>query len=257
VVASLITERTVRSEPRPFGGRMEPILSLRSWAMAKRQWVRYVGRQGPGGFSVVTMRCLKHRMSMNHIESIEVGLKENKPHTEIVRKVYLAYPTKVLVGDEERQYKILNAISCFLKVPIMSIQIAGSAKTGRSFHKQKDFVPGDSDLDVAVIDAGLYQRYMEAIFLVTKGYADNSRFPLKNGKPVLDEYRSYLNRGIFRPDLMPSCEERKSWNAFFGKLSREHGDLFKSINACIYMSQAFFESKQRSAIKSYIDNRVV
>ena len=194
---------------------------------------------------------------MNHIESIEAGLKDKKPYNEIVRKVYLAYPTKALIGDEERQYQILNDISCFFNVPIMSIQVAGSAKTGRSFHKQKDFEPRNSDLDIAIIDPGLYQKYMETIFSVTKGYSDNTGFSIRNGKSTFEEYLSYLTRGIFRADLMPTCEARKAWNQFFGQLSQEHGDLFKSINAGIYMSQLFFENKQRSAIKNYIDTKAV
>lgn len=194
---------------------------------------------------------------MNHIESIEAGLKDKKPYNEIVRKVYLAYPTKALIGDEERQYQILNDISCFFNVPIMSIQVAGSAKTGRSFHKQKDFEPRNSDLDIAIIDPGLYQKYMETIFSVTKGYSDNTGFSIRNGKSTFEEYLSYLTRGIFRADLMPTCEARKAWNQFLGQLSQEHGDLFKSINAGIYMSQLFFENKQRSAIKNYIDTKAV
>ncbi|WP_039914888.1 hypothetical protein [Cellvibrio mixtus] len=194
---------------------------------------------------------------MNHIESIEVGLRDKKPYNEIVRKVYLAYPTKALIGDEERQYQILNDISCFFNVPIMSIQVAGSAKIGRSVHKQRDFEPGNSDLDIAIIDLGLYQKYMEKIFNVTKGYSDQTGFQIRDGRSTAEEYLSYLTRGIFRADLMPVCEERKSWNQFFGQLSLRHGDLFKSINAGIYMSQSFFESKQRSVIRNYIDTKAI
>lgn len=194
---------------------------------------------------------------MNHIESIEVGLKAKIPYNEIVRKVYLAYPTKALIGDEERQYLILNEISCFFNIPIMTIQVVGSAKTGRSFHKQKNFQPGDSDLDIAIIDYDLYRKYMEVIFSVTKGYSDKTGFPIINGKSTAEEYISYLTKGIFRADLMPSCDARKQWNKFFGQLSRKHGDLFKSINAGIYMTQVFFENKQRSAIKNYVDTKAV
>lgn len=194
---------------------------------------------------------------MDHIESIEIGLNDKKSYNEIVRKVYLAYPTKALIGEEERQYQILNEISCFFGVPIMSVQVAGSAKTGRSFHKQKYFEPGNSDLDIAIIDPVLFQRYVEAIFTVTKGYSDNTGFSMREGKSVSKEYLAYLTKGIFRADLMPTCEERKSWNMFFGQLSTTHGDLFKSINAAIYMSQVFFENKQRSAIKNYIKNKAI
>ena len=194
---------------------------------------------------------------MMHIEAIESGIKAKKSYNEIVRKVYLSYPTKALIGDEDRQYQILNEISCFFDIPFMSVQVAGSAKTGRSFHKQRDFQPGYSDLDVAIIDCGLYRKYMEEIFNVTKGYSDRSGFPLKKGKSTAEEYFVYLTKGIFRADLMPSCEARKTWNKFFGQLSSKHGDLFKTINAGIYMSQTFFENKQRSAIKNYVETKAV
>lgn len=194
---------------------------------------------------------------MNHIESIEAGLVAKKPYNEIIRKVYLAYPTKAFVGDEERQYIIMNEISCFFKIPIMCIQIAGSAKTGRSFHKQRDFIPGDSDLDVAIIDASLFQNYMEAIFKETKGYSVRTGFQIRDGQSTADEYIAYLTKGIFRADLMPSGEARKSWNKFFGLLSARHGDLFKSINAGIYFSQLFFENKQRSIINNYIESKAI
>ena len=99
---------------------------------------------------------------------------------------------------------------------------------------------------------------MEKVFKITKGYSIISGFPLnKDGISVFEEYKSYLNRGIFRADLMPSSEFRKAWNKFFGKLSSKHGDTFRKIDAGIYMSQCFFESKQRSAIKLYADRRAV
>lgn len=194
---------------------------------------------------------------MNHIESIEAGLAAHRPYNEIVRKVFLAYPTKAFVGEEERQYLILNEISVFFGVPIMSVQVAGSAKIGTSFHKRRDFDPGNSDLDIAIIDINLFQKYMEKIYTETKGYSDGTGFSMRDGQSVVDEYKTYLTKGIFRADLMPSGETRKQWNQFFGQLSGRHGDLFKSINAAIYLSQAFFEGKQRSAIKSYIDSKAL
>jgi len=194
---------------------------------------------------------------MDYIKSIEIGLKEKKPYNEIVRKIYLSHPTMALIGDEERQYNILNEISTHFSIPIIAVQVAGSAKTGKSFHKRSDFTPGESDLDIAIIHSGLFQKHMEMVFTVTKGCSDRTGFPLKNGTSTADDYISYISRGIFRPDLIPSCPARIEWNKFFGQLSKKHGDLFKSINAGIYLSQVFFENKQRSAIKNYLSNKAV
>ena len=194
---------------------------------------------------------------MNHIESIELGLHEKNPYNEIIRKVFLTYPTYAFKNNEERQYAILNDISCHFNVPIMSVQVAGSAKTGRSFHKNRDFISGKSDLDIAIIDSDLFMHYMESVFTITKGYSAREKFPRKNSVSTIDEYRSYLTRGIFRPDLMPTSNERANWHSFFGTLSTKNSDLFKSINAGIYMTQTFFESKQRSTIKEHINNKAI
>ena len=67
---------------------------------------------------------------MNHLDAIEKGLTSKKSLNEIARKVYLSYPTHALIGYEDKQYEIVNEISCHFSISIMSIQVAGSAKTG-------------------------------------------------------------------------------------------------------------------------------
>lgn len=192
---------------------------------------------------------------MNHIEAIEAGFSDNISLNEIARKIYLSYPTKAFIGNEESEFQILNEISRFFDIPITSVQIAGSAKTGRSFYQQTDFIAGISDLDVAIIEPRLFLKYSEIVFRESKGYSNQSIFPLKNGKRLYSEYGRYLMRGIFRPDLMPTGPERAKIRDFFGKLSVRHSMLFCNINAAIYQSEFFFECKQRSAIKNYFDKK--
>lgn len=190
---------------------------------------------------------------MDYSKAIELGLNARLSHNEIIRKIYLTYPTKVFIGAEEQQYELLNEISTFFKIPINAVQIAGSAKTGASYHQKTEFKEGVSDLDVAIIDHDLFISYMELVFRVSKGYSDHSLFVLRNGKSTYEEYVGYLARGMFRPDLMPICPERAAWHDFFNKLSNKHINFFKSINAAIYLSQSFFENKQRSAIRHFIE----
>ncbi|MBN1379482.1 MAG: hypothetical protein JXA04_09630 [Gammaproteobacteria bacterium] len=189
---------------------------------------------------------------MDHVESIKYGLNCKQPPHEIVRKVYLTYPTKALIGSEEKQYEILNSISTFFEIPIISIHVVGSAKVGKSLHQNTDFIPGKSDLDVAIIDALLYVKYMELSFKISNGYSDKTKFPIQNGgQSTFEQYVYWLSKGIFRPNLMPFGPERAEWTSFFGKLSDKHSDLFGRISAGIYLSQTFFEYKQRSAIEGY------
>jgi hypothetical protein len=194
---------------------------------------------------------------MNHIDGIEAGLKAKAAYSEIARKIFLTYPTAAFIGAEEQQYQVLNSIAHYFEIPITTIHVAGSAKTGRSFHQNLDFVPGASDLDVAIIDARLFIKYSEIVYSRSKRYSDQSLFPVKEGKSTYEEYASYLLRGIFRPDLMTTGAERAGWNNYFGKLSSEHSNLFRSITACVYLSELFFQGKQRSAIKCYSDGRPV
>jgi hypothetical protein len=126
-----------------------------------------------------------------------------------------------------------------------------------SFHKNTAFIPTVSDLDIAIIDTDLFRFYTEYIFKETNGYNDRSSFPIRDGRSIYNEYTKYLSKGIFRPDLMPSCRKRANWFEFFGKLSTKHKDLFKSINAGIYISQVFFEHKQCSIINDYISNKAI
>jgi len=182
----------------------------------------------------------------------EWSVVEKRP--ELARKIYISYPTKVFQGREDIQFDILNKISMFFNVPFSSVQVIGSAKTGYSYVKQKDFLEGKSDLDISIINSELFMRYMELSYRVTKGYKDLSKFPRdKEGKSVDSYYKKCIANGIFRPDLMPTCEEKANWQAFFNKLSGEYYKLFKNINAGIYATQYFFEFKQIESLSIYME----
>jgi hypothetical protein len=187
---------------------------------------------------------------MNHLDAIDAGVTARRPFHEIARKVFLTYPTKAFVGYEEQQFEILNDVASHFLVPITCIQVAGSAKLGYSLHKKTSFIPGVSDLDLAIIDGPLFARYLEIGLKLSKGYSDGTVFPIRNGVPAMSEYLRYLTQGIFRPDLMPTGHQRADWSNFFGQLSVRHSALFKSISAAVYISQSCFENKQRSAIKA-------
>ncbi|HDM8156612.1 TPA: hypothetical protein P0E35_005052 [Vibrio harveyi] len=194
---------------------------------------------------------------MNHLATIDRDIENKISHEETVRKVYLSYPTFAFVGKEDLKYEIFNEISNFFKVPFTSIQATGSGQIGRSLHKKRDFQDKKSDLDIAIIDSSLFIEYMEIVSKETNGYREISKFPMdtEQGGTVKDKYLSYLSKGIFRPDLMPSCTKRAEIRSFFGKLSTKHSSLFKSIDAGIYLSECFFEKKQRTAIELHVKNK--
>lgn len=185
-------------------------------------------------------------------EGIELGIKKNLRNEIIARKIYLSFPTNVFVGKEELEFEIINSIANNFKIPLTSVQVVGSSKTGYSYFKNHEFKEGKSDLDVSIISKELFIGFCETVLIETKGFKDLSNFGRnQDGGSNFTSYRNYINKGIFRPDLMPRCEAKKKWVNFFNKLSEKHFELFKSINAGIYLSQKFFEFKQADNIDFY------
>ncbi|PMM07021.1 hypothetical protein BCT63_05355 [Vibrio kanaloae] len=43
---------------------------------------------------------------MKHLEAIEEGINNGSSYRDIVRKVYLTYPTHAFIDDEETQYEM-------------------------------------------------------------------------------------------------------------------------------------------------------
>ena len=185
-------------------------------------------------------------------KGIENGLKKGLRNEVIARKIYLSFPTHVFIGQEEIEFEIKSSICSQFKLPISSIQFAGSAKPGFSYFKNRKFVPGESDLDVAIIDQGMFIKYNEIVLRETKGFKDFSSFERnENGSSNYNSYQQYITKGIFRPDLMPKCTAKNEWFIFFNKLSGKYFELFKDINAGIYLSEKFFEFKQADNINNY------
>jgi hypothetical protein len=82
----------------------------------------------------------------------------------------------------------------------------------------------------------------------TRRYTDLTGFVRKDGISDDRQFRSNLSMGLFRPDLMPSSQQKDDWFKFFNQLSTRHGDLFKSINGGVYLSEGFFEMKNSSVV---------
>lgn len=185
-------------------------------------------------------------------DGIDKGLSNGMRNEVISRKIYLSFPTDVFKAHEEDEFDIRNAISIYFKIPIYSIQVAGSSKTGYSYHQNRPFIPGESDLDIAVIDPELYRRYTEMVYKKTNGLKDLSDFGRsQNGVAHSEIYKNSILKGIFRPDAMPASDERKEWFKFFNKLSAKYIHLFKDINCGIYFSQTYFEFKQSDNVDIY------
>jgi len=77
-------------------------------------------------------------METKQLKSIRLGLTNKVDRSEIARKIYLTFPTHAFENDEETQFKLLNEIADFWRIPIYCIHAAGSAKIGFSPHKKQN-----------------------------------------------------------------------------------------------------------------------
>ena len=184
-------------------------------------------------------------------EGINSGIKGGFRNEIISRKIYLSYPTFAFKDNHDIEFEILNSISNEFKIPLSSVQVVGSSKTGYSYFKNTEFKIGQSDLDIAIIDPYLFQKYCEIVLKETNGFTDLTKFKRSQESNNYNSYKNYLAKGIFRPDFMPAIEAKKKWFNFFNKLSNKYDTIFSDINAGIYFSQTFFEYKQSENIDHY------
>jgi len=188
---------------------------------------------------------------MTTIEGIKRGLTQGSSSIEIARKVFLSYQSSAFNGREDIEFEIKNAIKKHLKIPFVSIQIVGSAKSGFSFVNRTLFTDGESDLDVSIISLDLYNSFLELAHAKTDGFTDLSKFPLYHGKPTDKQFINSIKKGYINPFFMPDCPEKIEWLDFFRHLSNNYFKIFSNINAGIYSSEYFFEYKQADCIEKF------
>lgn len=181
---------------------------------------------------------------------LKKGKERNESNVLLSRKIYLSYPTAIFNNYKEIEFEILNSIANKFDIPFNSIQIIGSAKTGSSYISNEKFVKGKSDLDVAIINQSLFTKYLKYAYEQTKGYSDLSTF---HNMRSCKAFKEGIVKGYLNPYYLPAGDLKDEWfNYFKTHLSSEYLDCFKNINAGIYTSMFFFESKQAKTIEYYL-----
>lgn len=188
---------------------------------------------------------------MNVVEKIKESITNGDESIDMARKVFLSYQSQAFQGREDLEYEIKNSIKEHLQIPFISIQVAGSAKTGFSFFKQTLFTERKSDLDISIISLELYNRFLEITHKKTNGFTDLSIFLDYKGRRTDKQFLESIKKGFFNPFFMPDCMERTEWLDFFRHLSNDYYQVFKNINAGIYSSEYFFEYKQTECIEEF------
>ena len=145
-------------------------------------------------------------------------------------------------------YEIYEEISRQLAVPVRSVMVTGSAFTGLSYREGQPFRPGESDLDVAVVDRDLFRELLLCASRATRYFRDQTSFRpasgYRTGTDTFKNFRSYaFNRGIIRPDLMPMCAAKDQIDDLCQRLTNQYASLFSHVSIAIYGDEEYFVAK--------------
>lgn len=164
---------------------------------------------------------------------------------DISEIVFLTEYSDYFATRGELLHSIRKLVSAEFSLSTRDILVCGSAHVGYSIFKQREFIPGTSDLDLGIISPVLFSKMVEQVIDLTRGYTDLTAFDRRNGVNLKDEFVRYVaEKGMIRPDLLPNCPIKRRWFEFFDQLSQNHLGDFKKISAAIYLSESCFASKQ-------------
>jgi hypothetical protein len=166
-----------------------------------------------------------------------------------VRRAYFDRPSFALSDKHDVEFEIKKRVANRYSIPFRSVVFAGSAQLGFSPQQDTLFRPGQSDLDIACIDSGLYQKVWQ-VMTRTRALKDLSGFLNKEHSDRMADH--LLRRGMILLDFMPNCPERNEELTFFDQLGREHRRLFNRVSLALYMNEWAFCWKQASALSTVI-----
>ena len=183
-------------------------------------------------------------MTQKIVKDIEL---KHEPYA-IANKFYNLETSHVFKDELDLEYEIKYQISQHFSLPLSSIKVVGSAHIGISPFKNTVFTKVISDLDIAIVDAGQFNYYLNLVLLKTENYSNQLNFHNEEEKTVRN-FRYRLSRGIFDFTYLKNIEEIDKFDDFFISLSTKYKDWFKDINARIYLSETCMILKQVDNIK--------
>lgn len=166
------------------------------------------------------------------------------------RREFLTDTAYYFLDKKDLYLEIKDEISLETEVPLSMIRVCGSAYWGRSFSAGRNFLPGESDLDVALVDERLYVRSLTEVRNITKNYSNLTYFRSGPTSPnIFQEYA--FKKGIIRTDVMPSTSLKLKLDAISAKISKKYIDHFAKITFLIYDSETSFTVKQIRPTKKF------
>jgi len=114
----------------------------------------------------------------------------------IIRRLFCFNRSPILSRNPVAGFKIINDVSEHFGIPFRRIYITGSVQTGYSYFKERDFDPDKSDLDLAIVDARLFQHFCEIAYGVTKAYTDLTKFSSRDGTNKANLFQRYVRAHV-------------------------------------------------------------
>ena len=168
------------------------------------------------------------------------------------RRLFIEERAVALSGEREIECNMKERVAKFFDVKYSEVSFAGSAQVGFSPHKNRLFIPGSSDLDVACISADLYQKGWSDSITATRAFTDYTKFSGLSPSDIDLYKQGILRRGMIRVEVMPRSPLSLGWKDFENSLGRLHPALFKSVTIAIYLNEYAFCWKQDSAISTIL-----
>ena len=150
------------------------------------------------------------------------ALPDDATLLDFCRRMSLHGTPAVFAGREDDYYDFRKRIAEKFEINFHEVFITGSAKLGFSPHKRKSF-DYDSDIDVAIISAALYERVMFSIHKYQMELRDNRKAVSLEELRGYHKFLEYGAIGWMRPDLLPTSfrvnQLKRDWFDFFDSIS--------------------------------------
>lgn len=170
---------------------------------------------------------------------------------ERARRIFVEERAHSLVNDRGREFGIKSEVSNFFEIPYSNVSFCGSAQLGFSILKNRLFIAGSSDLDIACINVDLFQLAWKDIIKTTRAFSDLSMFS-QTDKSIDILKDQILRRGMINVNKMPNSALSRKWRDFSRELTKKHSDLFRQISFAIYMNEHGFCYKQDSVLSEFM-----
>lgn len=183
--------------------------------------------------------------------SIDILKKEFKDYliderntVDRIMNKYLLFGVPYIYKDDENTYfELKEELSRHFGIQQTQIYIVGSSKLGFSISPKKRFktIDDDSDIDVAIIDEKLFDRYWKDVYSININLVSRSEDDDKRYKRFID----YFFKGWVRPDYLP-WRMSNEWFEYFKSL---YGKYNRKVAVGIYRDNEFFMGYHRNNIE--------